>query len=136
MHSHVHGGIELKNSNIRSLAVDENCLDREEISDLWQSLFCGTKLSRDKGLLSGLQELIIVFWDQFGEEPSEEYMELRLSIIESDLREHSTLSVLPVVKAMDNKELATSSRWENPAKRELPEEGDSVYSWKRRSELF
>ncbi len=74
--------------------------------------------------------------DQFGEEPSEEYMELRLSIIESDLREHSTLSVLPVVKAMDNKELATSSRWENPAKRELPEEGDSVYSWKRRSELF
>jgi hypothetical protein len=63
-------------------------------------------------------------------------MELMLSVIESDLREHPSLFVLLVVKALNKNELATSNRWENPAKRELPEEGGSLYSWKRQSECF
>jgi hypothetical protein len=48
-------------------------------------------------------------------------MELMLSIIESDLREHPSLFVLLVIKALNKNELATSNRWENPAKKELPE---------------
>jgi hypothetical protein len=40
--------LEMMSSNIQSLAIDEYCPDRQEDSDLWQSLFCGTKLSRDK----------------------------------------------------------------------------------------